>query len=97
MKRIMAAVLVLCFLVALGACAGWAKKNDKIMTSWEGKHYSQLVTEWGPPQRVMEIADGEKMMVYSEWVPMGSGGYWRHRTFWVNAKGIIYRWAWKGL
>lgn len=34
---------------------------------------------------------------YSTYRPPQTYGYTAYRMFWINKKGLIYRWAWKGL
>ena len=92
------AVLVVSF---LGGCA--TTNYDAIMASWQGSHYNEVIAAWGPPTQVLEDPPGQSMTWASTrtvYVPVGQLVVARNlastRTFWVDADGIIYRWAWRG-
>lgn len=104
---------------------------NKVMKSWMGYHYGQLIAKWGPPQQVFDDGYGGRILIYTaqrEFVAPGRSttyttgtatmydnfiwgsatsrttytparvtGYTAYRMFWINKRGIIYKWAWRGL
>jgi uncharacterized protein YceK len=84
---------------------------NKRMSSWEGHHYSELIRSWGAPSRVVDDGAGGKVIVYEEYVDLGTSGrvdqwgnfhaqnngYTRKREFFADRDGIIRRWQWHGL
>ena len=89
---------------------GCADRINKIMSSWEGHHHSELRAAWGAPDR--EVSDGKdgKIIVYQFQRSGGNygrvdqfgnfhsrhTGYTAKREFYVNKEGIIYSWRWQG-
>jgi len=89
---------------------------SKVMASWIGYHYSDMMLKWGPPTYSTADGKGGQILVYQY---DRSGGqipgyvtkigktvfytapenvsYTAERMFYVNAKGTIYSWRWKGL
>ena len=104
---------------------------NKVMKSWEGCHYGNLIAKWGPPQMVFDDGYDGRILIYTAvrsfvspgrattyttgsataydnyiwgsatsrtvYTPARLYGYTAYRMFWINKKGIIYRWAWRGL
>jgi hypothetical protein len=61
--------------VALLFLTGCAARINKVMQSWEGAHYSQLIMSWGPPQGVYDDGLGGRILVYTQqrqWVTPGT-------------------------
>ena len=56
MKRLVAVLLV-------GFLAGCASPS-KVMESWLGNHYSQLMIQWGPPTRTTPDGLGGQILIY---------------------------------
>ena len=54
----------LLLLLAIAALAGCASINET-MQSWMGRHQSDLIASWGPPQQVMDDGQGGKIFVYT--------------------------------
>lgn len=61
MRRLIVALLVL---VTVGA-TGCASRVNKVMDSWMGHHFSELVASWGPPQQTLDDGDGGRIMVWA--------------------------------
>ena len=59
MKRIL---FVLPLLICLASCAA---RMNKVMASWQGNHYSNLLAAWGPPDQIMDDGSGGKIFVYT--------------------------------
>ncbi len=59
MNRLIAIFLLL--LVSTG-CAN----INKVMKSWEGHHYGELIASWGPPQQVFDDGYGGRILVYTQ-------------------------------
>lgn len=58
---------------AVALLVGCAHIN-KVMQSWVGHHYSELITAWGPPQQVFDDGNGGRILVYTAtraWVVPG--------------------------
>ena len=97
--RALLSLVVITAAVVLGGCAN----NDAAMASWQGHHYNDVIAAWGPPAQVMDDPPGKIMSWTSTrtvYMPLGNSVVGQNRTasrtFWVDASGIIYRWAWRG-
>lgn len=104
-------VALCCISLTLAVSVGCANRINKMMTSWVGHHYSELLESWGAPDRIVEDGRGGKIIVYEEYVGGGSRGcvspsghvrlrntgYVRKREFFTDQDGIIRAWRWKGL
>jgi hypothetical protein len=106
--------IVLILIALLPACA--SLNPSKVMQSWVGNHYSDLMMKWGPPTRSTPDGRGGQILIYeydrdtgqipgqAHSNPDGSvsytaptrTGYTAARMFWVDARGLIYSWRWKG-
>jgi hypothetical protein len=90
-------------LVLLAMLLGGCANNDKIMASWMGHHYNDVIASWGPPSQIIDEPPG-KIMTWAYggtvYTPVGRNvigqNYTKTRTFWTDAQGVIYRWAWRG-
>lgn len=60
MKFLAVAVAIL-----LSSCA-WKQKAIETLRSWEGRTDVELVNEWGPPDSVVELSNGQKLMTYDK-------------------------------
>lgn len=58
MRRVCAVVL----LIGLANCA--SLNPSKVMQSWVGSHYSNLMMSWGPPTRSMPDGQGGQILIY---------------------------------
>jgi hypothetical protein len=103
-------LLALAIAIALNGCA---TRNNNTMQSWVGRHQSELILAWGPPDRTTSDGNGGSILIYGHYVDLGqtSGqvygngsytapqqqGYQRTRMFYVNSAGVIYSWRWQGL
>ena len=122
---------LLLFLALIMSFGCFAAHLSKIMKSWEGSHYGDLIASWGPPQIVYDDGYGGRILIYTKrrqftapgksttyttgratvydnliwgsatstthYTPAKIYGYTAYRMFWINKKGHIYRWAWRGL
>src|SRR6266849_38882 len=69
----------------LGGCL--AGHMNKIMDSWQGHHYSELIMSWGPPQAVYDDGAGGRILVYTQqrqWTTPG------HTTTTTTAQASVY-------
>ncbi len=62
MKRISTILLLLVTLVGGVGCAA---RVNRVMRSWEGNHFSNLIASWGPPDQVFEDGSGGPIFVYT--------------------------------
>lgn len=124
-------IVRLLLLVAISLVLEGCASIDKTMASWTGRHQSELIGSWGPPQQVFSDGNGGSVLVYTTtrsytspgtatttvtgsaqtfgnttygnatarttYTPAYTSSYESSRTFWVDANGRIYRWAWKGI
>jgi len=58
MKRLFVVLL----LAILPSCA--SLDPSKVMQSWVGSHYSDLMMKWGPPTRSMPDGRGGQILIY---------------------------------
>ena len=65
MKRLALASLILT-LTCLGGCIGKVTNRvNSTMASWEGHHYSELLSSCGPPQQVLDDGSGGRTTIYT--------------------------------
>ena len=50
----------------LSGCAGMSASRTEMMQSWVGKHESELIKSWGPPQQEKSDGKGGRILVYSQ-------------------------------
>ncbi len=60
-KRWMVVLLLLAPLLSNGCAA----RNSNAMRAWEGRHYSDLIASWGPPQQVFDDGAGGRMLIWT--------------------------------
>lgn len=63
MKKILLNTL-LCVSVFIIGCTT-AEQVNEIMNSWIGIHYSEVISEWGPPQQIIDDGRGGKIITWS--------------------------------
>lgn len=123
--------LLLLFLTIILSFGCFTTRINKVMQSWVGSHYGQLIALWGPPQMVFDDGYEGRILIYATsrqffstgksttyttgsataydnfiwgsatsktyYTPAKMYGYTAYRMFWINKKGRIYRWAWRGI
>lgn len=62
MKRLSAIAAVLLILVSLTGCAA---RVNKVMMSWQGHNFNDLLASWGPPNQVFDDGAGGRVMVWA--------------------------------
>ena len=62
LKFIRGATLAFLLTVSLTGCAG---RVNKVMQSWQGANYADLIMSWGPPQRIYDDGNGGRILVYT--------------------------------
>ncbi len=68
---------------------------DDTMKSWMGKHKSDLIRSWGPPEQTSDDGKGGDVLNYikrSDW----NGNQTVRRQFYANKEGILYYYRWEG-
>lgn len=45
--------------------AGCSAAVNQKMQSWDGKHYNDLIANWGAPQEVLDDGQGGKILIFS--------------------------------
>jgi hypothetical protein len=56
---------ILCVMVLSVALSACTRKVNKVMQSWVGHHYSELIAVWGPPSQIIEDKNGGKTIIYA--------------------------------
>src|ERR1039458_10702181 len=59
MKRTLLVVLLLVGLV------GCVARMNRVMSSWVGNSYGNVIAAWGPPDQVLDDGSGGKILVYT--------------------------------
>jgi len=104
-------MVVIGLVVLIGIVIALRDRRTEIMASWIGKHQSELIAEWGPPNKIMPDGKGGTVLDYSYYKDLGENiyinrrgygytsprGYTAKRYFYVDSNGIIYNFKWKGL
>jgi hypothetical protein len=62
-RRLPRYVVLVVVAVSMSACV--TGRVNKVMSSWVGAHYSQLVMSWGPPQAVYDDGQGGRILFYT--------------------------------
>ncbi len=89
MKSMLASGLILSLLVLTFGCSA----IDKLTQDGIGQPISTIEASMGPPTRVTPDGKGGSVYIWEQWVPTGYyNGYLRRNTFFVDSKGIIYKW-----
>jgi len=89
MKSMLANGFILSLLVLTFGCSA----IDKLTQDGIGQPISTIVESLGPPKRVTPDGKGGSVYIWEQWVPTGYyNGYLRTNTFFVDSKGIIYKW-----
>lgn len=65
--RLIAPYLILAILLTWGC----ASRVNEVMQSWVGKHQSDLIQAWGPPQQTAGDGKGGTILIYSSYVNLG--------------------------
>jgi len=58
-------IVRLLLLVAISLVLEGCASIDKTMASWTGRHQSELIGSWGPPQQVFSDGNGGSVLVYT--------------------------------
>ncbi len=81
-------VISLLLVLAFGCSSISELRRDGI-----GQPISPLIDRYGPPQRVTPDGKGGSVYIWEHWVATGEcSGYLWSTTYWVDPKGIIYKW-----
>jgi hypothetical protein len=90
--------LILQLVIAMG-CA-----TPEMYNSWKGAHISELVEEWGKPQKKVRLEKGNVLLIYNEIPGETRVNYLDNYSpptklvgFYANKNGIIYNWKEKPL
>jgi len=66
---------------------------NNLMQDGIGQPISTIIDNRGTPTRVIPDGMGGNVYIWEQWVPndYGGGNVWS-MMFWVDSKGIIYKW-----
>ena len=97
------------FLVSCGTYVPLSDQITNVMKTWVGHHKSELIQKWGPASKITSDGKGGEVYTYyyarnkksTSYVVYGTlvtndNSYSAERHFYINDKGIIYHWRWKG-
>ena len=72
--------------------------TNKVMKSWVGNSESQLVANWGAPDKRVSLADGSRVYTWktTENDLLGEGTHEERKTFTIGPDGIIKSWSYSG-
>jgi hypothetical protein len=97
-------LVCLFILLALAGCMDYPRMN-KVVDTWKGAHFSELIASWGIPELILDNQQGGNIYVWSSVISPEStsqvaparssspkyGTFW----FWTDSDGIIYKWSWR--
>lgn len=72
----------------------------KIMDSWMGHHKSELIRQWGPPDRYESDGKGGEILIYESKQTRGAVMYgtyiekttYPYKMFYADPNGKLYHW-----
>ena len=62
MKRLSFIAMVLLILTSLTSCVA---RMNKVMISWQGHNFNDVIASWGPPDQVFDDGSGGRVMVWT--------------------------------
>ena len=78
--------------------------TPEMYNSWKGAHISELVEEWGKPQKKVRLEKGGVLLIYNKVPGETRVNYLDNYSpptklvgFYANKNGIIYKWKEKPL
>lgn len=78
------AVILFLALSAAG-CASWQVTAD----AWKGRKLDELILSWGPPEKVHELEDGRKSVLFTHSRTIQATQYYCNVTMNTDSSGII--------
>ena len=67
MERIIRRLALFLFPFLVAACAiSYTARMNELMRSFEGRHSSDVIANWGPPQRIYDDGQGGKILIYTD-------------------------------
>ena len=96
--------IIFCFLVFAQGILGWGCSTPAMYNSWKGAHVSELIKEWGQPDKKVPLEKGRSLLIYNKIPGETQVTYLNNYSpptkllrFYANKKGIIYKWKEKPL
>lgn len=62
MKCLSTIAAILLTLITLTGCAA---RMNRVMTSWQGRNFNDVIASWGPPNEVFDDGSGGRVMVWT--------------------------------
>jgi hypothetical protein len=87
-----AILIMLLIALSIPSFARMGKKKREKMDSWLNHTKNELVTGWGPPERVADDGAGGEILVYSSRKYYNGTTYYNYKMFYVNRSSVIYHW-----
>ena len=97
-------LIIFCFLLFAPGTLGMGCSTPAMYNSWKGAHISELIKEWGQPDKKVPLEKGGSLLIYNKIPGETRVTYLNNYSpptkllgFYSNKKGIIYKWKEKPL
>ena len=97
-------ILVLGFFLFSHIFLSFGCSTTEMYNSWRGAHISELIEEWGKPQKKIPLERGKVLLIYNKIPGEAKINYLDNYSppkkivgFFTNKQGIIYKWKEKPL
>ena len=93
------AVVLVVAAISLAGCAG----QSRTYPTWKGAQLDDLISSWGPPDRLSTLPNGNRVAAYSENIGSETR-FWGVRSknvycdieWWGGVDGVINKFRWRG-
>ena len=96
--------IIFCWLFFFQTLLGWGCSAPGMYNSWKGAHISELVAQWGKPQKKVYLKKERILLIYDTIPGETRVNYLDNYSpptkfvgFYANEQGIIYKWEEKPL
>ena len=97
----MRAALIVATILLLTSCAD---RLNRTFPTWVGAPLDELVNDWGPPDQISTLPNGNRVASYSEEFGQSRRSFWNGKRksvycgleWWSGPDGIIDRVRWRG-
>lgn len=91
-KKILFLVVTIALLIITGCTTPKA-----VMESWVGKHESDLISNWGAPDSMLQLKDGTKVYTWRRVWSDNSGIHQGRQSFTIDAEGKVIKWSYENM
>lgn len=78
-------LLIACVALVAAGCASWQATAD----AWKGRKLDDLITSWGSPEKIHELNDGRKSVLFTHSRLIEATQYYCNVMINTDAAGII--------